>query len=252
MLNKKKKNLQHKSTEVWNEYYKSQQKGDTSGNEYPSEGLVRHISNLRKNNNKFDYFNDAGVENKIRSNFKGKALEIGFGNLTNLRMVKKKGFDCYGLEVSENSVKRSKQYIKNKKIKNIKTYLWQPSKIPFKNNSFDLVYGMQCIYYNLDFEFFLEEVRRVLKKNGNFIFSFFSDKHHYTTKYSEKVDTKKNLIRWSSKHPNKRIRYAILYQPKSKVHLKSLFKKFRKVKISTYEHDDLPIFQSWWYISGIK
>ena len=111
MLNKKKKNLQHKSTEVWNEYYKSQQKGDTSGNEYPSEGLVRHISNLRKNNNKFDYFNDAGVENKIRSNFKGKALEIGFGNLTNLRMVKKKGFDCYGLEVSENSVKRSKQYI---------------------------------------------------------------------------------------------------------------------------------------------
>ena len=224
MLNKKKKNLQHKSTEVWNEYYKSQQKGDTSGNEYPSEGLVRHISNLRKNNNKFDYFNDAGVENKIRSNFKGKALEIGFGNLTNLRMVKKKGFDCYGLEVSENSVKRSKQYIKNKKIKNIKTYLWQPSKIPFKNNSFDLVYGMQCIYYNLDFEFFLEEVRRVLKKNGNFIFSFFSDKHHYTTKYSEKVDSKKNLIRWSSKHPNKRIRYAILYQPKSKVHLKSLFK----------------------------
>ena len=41
MLNKKKKNLQHKSTEVWNEYYKSQQKdakpeaskGDTKKNE---------------------------------------------------------------------------------------------------------------------------------------------------------------------------------------------------------------------------
>ena len=42
-----------------------------------------------------DYFNDAGIETKIRSNFKGKALEIGFGNLTNLRMVKKKGFNCY-------------------------------------------------------------------------------------------------------------------------------------------------------------
>ena len=252
MLNKNKKNMQDISTRVWNNYYKSQQAGDTSGNEYPCEGLVRFISNLRKNRNKFDYFNDAGVETKIRSNFKGKALEIGFGNLTNLRMVKEKGFNCYGLEVSENSVKRSKLFIKNKKLKNIRTKLWKPSKIPFKNDSFDLVYGMQCIYYNLDLEFFLKEVNRVLKKNGNFIFSFFSDRHDYTTKYSEVVNKKKNLIRWSGKHPNKRIRYAILYQPKSKSHLKSLFKKFRKVKISTYEHDDIPVFQSWWYISGIK
>lgn len=244
--------LQKKSTTVWNDYYRSQQKGDTSGNEYPSEGLVRFISNLRKNNNKFEYFNDTGVENKIRSNFKGKALEIGFGNLTNLRMVQKKGFDCYGLEVSENSVKRSKQFIKNKKLKNIKTELWEPSKIPFEDDNFELVYGMQCIYYNLEFEFFLKEVHRVLKKNGRFIFSFFSNRHHYTTKYSEKIKGKKNLIRWSSKHPNKRIRYAVLYQPKSKMHLKKLFKKFRKVSISTYEHDDLPIFQSWWYISGTK
>ncbi len=252
MLSDIKKKLQDKSTNVWNDYYKSQQKGDTSGNEYPSEGLIRFISNLRKNDNKFDYFNDAGIENKIRSNYKGNALEIGFGNLTNLRMVQKKGFKCHGLEVSENSVKRSRLFIKNKKLKNIKTDLWIPSKIPFKNNTFDLVYGMQCVYYNLDFEFFLNEVFRVLKKNGNFMFSFFSNKHHYNTKYSEKVNVKKNLIRWSSRHPNKRIRYAVLYQPKSKNHLKLLFKKFRKLKISTYEHDDLPIFQSWWYVSGKK
>ena len=111
---------------------------------------------------------------------------------------------------------------------------------------------MQCVYYNLDFEFFLNEVFRVLKKNGNFMFSFFSNKHHYNTKYSENVNVKKNLISWSSRHPNKRIRYAVLYQPKSKNHLKLLFKKFRKLKISTYEHDDLPIFQSWWYVSGKK
>ena len=88
-------------------------------------------------------------------------------------MVQKKGFKCHGLEVSENSVKRSRLFIKNKKLKNIKTDLWIPSKIPFKNNTFDLVYGMQCVYYNLDFEFFLNEVFRVLKKNGNFMFSFF-------------------------------------------------------------------------------
>ena len=119
------KKLQDKSTNVWNDYYKSQQKGDTSGNEYPTEGLIRFISNLRKNYNKFDYFNDPAIENKIRSNYKGNALEIGFGNLTNLRMVQKKGFKCHGLEVSENSVKRSRLFIKNKKLKNIKTDLWK-------------------------------------------------------------------------------------------------------------------------------
>ena len=51
MLSDTKNKLQNKSTNVWNDYYKSQQKGDTSGNEYPSEGLIRFISNLRKNDN---------------------------------------------------------------------------------------------------------------------------------------------------------------------------------------------------------
>ena len=251
-INPQKKNyLQNITSNIWNEYYVSQQSGVWVGNEYPTEPLIRYISNLRKSpSNKLAYFDDAGKELNLKRNFKGQALEIGFGTIANLLFLKSKGFSCKGLEVSENSVERSKQYIKNNNIKKIQTYLWKDSKtIPFKDNSFDLIVGLQCVYYNLEFDIFLKEIKRVLKPNGKFFFSFFSNRHDYI-KYTDTVDLKKNLVKWSSNHPNKRIRGSVLYQPKDKKHLKKIFHKFKKLRIFTYEFDQLPLFQSWWYISG--
>ena len=109
--------------------------------------------------------------------------------------------------------------------------------------------GLQCVYYNLDFQAFLKEIKRVLKPDGKFFFSFFSDKHDYI-KYTDIVDSRKNLVKWSNKHPNKRIRGSVLFQPKDKKHLKKIFKDFKKTQIFTYEFDQLPLFQSWWYING--
>lgn len=249
----KKKNLQKFTSNIWNEYYISQQKGNWVGNEYPTEPLIRYISNLRKHpKNKVAYFNDAGKELNIKKNFKGNALEIGFGTLANLLFLKKKGFKCKGLEVSSNSVERAERYIKENNIKNIKTYLWNKDKIiPFKENSFDLIVGLQCVYYNLDFDMFLKEIKRVLKPGGRFFFSFFSNNHDYI-KYTDVVDNNKNLVKWNNKHPNKRIRGSVLFQPKNKKHLKKIFKDFKKIQIFTYEFDQLPLFQSWWYINGLN
>ena len=90
---------------------------------------------------------------------------------------------------------------------------------------------------------FFNEVFQSPKKKRKFYVFFFQTNIITIQNILKKVNVKKNLIRWSSRHPNKRIRYAVsFYQPKSKNHLKLLFKKFRKLKISTYEHDDLPIF----------
>tara|TARA_A100001037_G_C15058451_1_gene593529 strand:+ start:312 stop:1079 length:768 start_codon:yes stop_codon:yes gene_type:complete len=246
-------NQQNITSNIWNDYYVSQEKGNWVGNQYPTEPLIRYISNLRKSpTNKLKYFNDTGREIKLKKNFHGKALEIGFGTLANLIFLNEKGFKCSGLEVSKNSVMRSQNYIKENKIKNIQTFLWENSpNIPFPANSFDMVVGLQCVYYNLNFNQFLSEVRRILKPNGKFFFSFFSDKHDYI-KYIDVVDKKNNLIKWNKNHPNKRIRGSVLFQPKNKKHLLSLFKNFRKKKIFTYEFDQLPLFQSWWYINGIK
>ncbi len=235
---------------IWNKYYQDFEDGDWLGNQYPNEFLVRYVSNLRKKNDIKNYFNDKGEEIELKKNFKGKALEIGFGGLANLLMLSAKGFDSTGIEVSENSVKRSNTYIKKKKIKKIKTLKWDKnSKISFKDNTFDLVIGLQCIYYNTDIKYVIQEVRRILKKDGNFIFSFFSNKHGYMN-YIDHVD--KNIIKWSSKHPNKRIVDSEHYHVKSKAHLLKLFSDFKSKKVFTFETDQLPIFQSWWYINGKK
>lgn len=246
-------NHQNKTSNIWNDYYVSQEIGNWVGNQYPTEPLIRYISNLRKSPvNKLQYFNDVGREIKLKKNFHGKALEIGFGTLANLIFLKDKGFKCTGIEVSKNSVMRSQNYIKQNRIKNIQTLYWENSpKMPFASSSFDIVVGLQCVYYNLNFNEFLSEVKRILKPNGKFFFSFFSDRHDYI-KYIDIVDRKKNLIKWSKNHPNKRIRESVLFQPKNKKHLMSLFKNFKNKKIFTYEFDQLPLFQSWWYINGVK
>jgi SAM-dependent methyltransferase len=247
------KNLQRTTSNIWNNYYKSQQNGDWVGNNYPTEPLIRFISNLRKDpKNKKKYFMDEGKEIKIRSNFSGKALEIGFGTLANLLFLKKKGFSCTGLEVSKDSVLRAKKFIMKNKINKIKTMLWKNSPtLPFKNSSFTIIVGLQCVYYNLDIKKFIKEVKRVLRPGGIFFFSFFSNKHEYI-KYSDVVNRKLNLIKWSNEHPNYRIRGSVLFQAQTKNRLKILFKAFKKVKIFTYEFDQLPMFQSWWYINGKK
>ena len=64
------------------------------------------------------------------------------------------------------------------------------------------------------------------------------------------MDRKKNLVKWNNKHPNKRIRGSVLFQPKNKDHLRKIFKNFNNLRIFTYEFDQLPLFQSWWYIHG--
>lgn len=249
----KNKDVPSRTSKIWDKYYKSFDKKNLwVGNQYPNEPLVRFISNLRKKNNKIDYFKDHGKGFAIKNNFSGKALEIGFGGLANLLMLKNKGFDCTGIEVSEDAVIKSKKYLKKNQIKKIRTMKVNDlSKIPFANNKFDLIVGLQCIYYNLEIEKVIKEVNRVLTKDGRFIFSFFSNNHEYM-KYTEVLNEKKNIIKWSTKHPNKRIIGSELIYIKNKTALKNKFKYFKEIKIFTYEFDQLPLFQSWWYITGKK
>ena len=96
------KNKKKNSTTIWNKYYEDFEKGDWLGNQYPNEFLIRFVSNLRKKYTTKDYFKDIGKEIKLKKNFNGNALEIGFGGLANLIMLRSKGFNCNGIEVSEN------------------------------------------------------------------------------------------------------------------------------------------------------
>ena len=244
------KEMQLHSTDACNKNYERYEKGNWIGIQYPTEVLVSFVSNLRKYDVSAEtYFQDCGKERSIRNNFSGRALEIGFGSIANLTMIRDKGFECYGLEVSKEAVIRGEKTMAEKGIKDIKLQFWEPHLIPFERDYFSLIFGMQSIYYNLDLEAVVDEVFRVLKSGGNFLFSFFSERHGYM-KYIQPVQ--EGIVRFGTNHPNPRLRGLYLRFLKSPEELKILFANFKDVKIFTVESDQNPIFTSWSYVTGIK
>ena len=241
------------SRRVWDDYYKSFEDGSV-GCLYPSESLVRVVSTIRKgiHLDSSSYFDVQGSENSIRSNFSGRALELGFGHLSNLRMMRDKGFACTGLEVSQDSVDRANAQLMASKEPGIDVSFWSDlTKLPFDNSTFDFVYGLQCIYYNVDITNIISEVHRILKPGGHFAFSFFSNDHDYT-KFIDVLQDKDNyqVVAWSKDHPSYRIRGAVLAQPKSEECLLNLFSSFSNTRIFREESTFSPLFESWWFIYG--
>lgn len=245
--------MKNNSIDIWNKYYQSIQEGAV-GNLYPNEPLIRIVSTIKKGIN-FDntYYEDEGEEQSNRFGFEGKALEIGFGHVANLKMLQDKGFTPFGIEVSQESVNRAKKTLELDNYSNISVDLWKPPYLQFDDNSFDLICGLQCIYYNDNLSLVIEEIFRCLKPSGFFAFSFFSLNHDYM-KYIDFIQEFDlyNHVKWSDNHPNYRIRGSKLSQPKSKDHLKKLFSQFKNIRVFTEESDFAPMYNSWWYIYGKK
>ncbi len=241
--------LQDKTIEVWDNLYLSYEKGKPLGILYPTEALVIFIATQKKPKSLGGYFDDKGKEYSVRNAFSGNALEIGFGSIANLKMVEEKGYKCYGLEVSSEAVRRGKKQLKNEGLETIKLAHWNPTKIPFPDNFFSLVYGLQCIYYNLKINKVIKEVERVLSPGGVFLFSFFSTSHTYM----DYINSVSGVIsRWSKNHPNPRLRGCYFIQPQSKNELAEWFSDFKDVRVFTTESDQTLLFESWWYVSGNK
>jgi SAM-dependent methyltransferase len=251
MSTKKNQNL---ATKVWDDYYKSIEDGPV-GNLYPNENLVRIVSTVRKGIS-FDakaFFGDAGNENKNRTKFSGRCLELGFGHVSNLMMMQAKGFEAHGLEVSPEAVIRGRDRLESEGKEDIPLEHWNPNLIPFPDGNFSFVYGLQCIYYCLELNEVISEIFRVLEPGGHFAFSFFSDRHEYM-KYIDILEEKDNfdVVRWSDTHPNPRIRHSPLVRVRSAEDLKRLFGEASESRVFTEETDFSPTFNSWWYIYGKK
>ena len=244
--------LQLQTTNVWDKYYCDYEEGNAIGIEYPTEALIRYVSNMRKSTFDADeYFNDKGQERSLKTGFDGRVLELGFGTIANLHMVANKGFqELYGLEVSEEAVRRGRMRLAELGIdEKIKLEPWIPVELPFNDNDFSLIYGLQCIYYNLEIEKLISEIFRALKPGGTFMFSFFSTNHGYMKMLQE---VEPNIYQWSNNHKNKRLIGACFRQPKSREELVDWFSRFEDIHVFVHETDQLPVYQSWWYITGRK
>lgn len=97
---------------------------------------------------------------------KGKWLDVGCddGSWTK-RISNSKKIDWYGIEVVESRARLAKANGIKVKLSSVET------KFPFKENTFNLVHSNQVIEHLFNLDFFIAEIKRVLKPGGVLVIS---------------------------------------------------------------------------------
>ena len=140
----------------WQKFYKDFFKNDFQ--KWPCEPLIRII------NGKY-------LKYKINKKTNIKVLDVGCGFGNNLLLFNNKKNKLYGTEVTTKTAKLTKDYLKSINIE-AEIVKGTNSKLPFKNNFFDILISINTIHYektNKDILKSLKEYNRVLKKNGKVI-----------------------------------------------------------------------------------
>lgn len=95
-----------------------------------------------------------------------KVLDIGCFDGRESYLIKKQGNEVYGIDRMKDAVKQAEK----KGIKVVRLDI-EKNKWPFEKNSFDIVLAADIIEHLVDTDSFLENVKKVLKKDGRLIIS---------------------------------------------------------------------------------
>jgi len=99
--------------------------------------------------------------------YKGKKiLEVGVGAGTDFLQWVRLGAKAYGIDLTEEGIENVKKRLKIYKLKAKELKKADCENIPYKDNSFDLVYSWGVIHHTPDTEKALSEIIRVCKKGG--------------------------------------------------------------------------------------
>lgn len=106
----------------------------------------------------------ANIKNK-------KILELGCGGGQCSIFLSKNGAICDGIDISENQIKYAKNIAEHNSVKINYRIGTGENLRAYKNNEFDIVLAVFSIQYIKNLSKSLNEINRVLKKGGKFIFS---------------------------------------------------------------------------------
>jgi len=95
-------------------------------------------------------------------------LDLGCGSGRHVVLLAKEGFDIYGIDISKEGIKLTKQHLKELKLKAKLKKASCYKKFPFEDNFFDAVISIQVIHHNYieKIRYCISEIERVLKPNG--------------------------------------------------------------------------------------
>lgn len=97
-------------------------------------------------------------------------LDIGCGGGININRMAKDAKKVYGIDYSIESVKLSKKvnekFIEEQKVEIIEGNV---EKLPFEDNTFDIVTAFETVYFWPNIEKCFGEVKRILKQGGTFL-----------------------------------------------------------------------------------
>jgi ubiquinone/menaquinone biosynthesis C-methylase UbiE len=123
-----------------------------------------------------------------------KILDIGCGSGRNLLPFAKSGFQCFGIDFSEEMLKFASQSAKQNKIKLGLKYGWA-QKIPFPTNSFDYALSIALLHHlkKEDHLHALQEMLRVLKPEGIGLVTVWN---HFNPKFWKFLLKKEAFVPW--------------------------------------------------------
>jgi len=143
-MNEMKRSDIPKDSSEWDAYYQETQ----------TEKLPWYITNL-----------DHDLDNEIKSRnlSKGRFLDLGTGPGTQASQLAKRGFDVTGADLSESAIEKAK------KLSNEVNFVaddFLNSKLP--DNGFDFIFDRGCfhLFDNSRRPNYLEQIKRILDKNG--------------------------------------------------------------------------------------
>ncbi len=132
--------------------------------------IAEHYHNWRTKINPKGYIFNEHLEMpgmlKLLGNVKEKKiLDFGCGTGIYSKILKNKGADVKGFDISPGMLKIAKRYVNNVEFR-----LGKGNNIPF-NEKFDIVFASLVLEHINNWDEVFKEVKKVLKKDGYFIFS---------------------------------------------------------------------------------
>ena len=180
-------------------------------NYFKKKGGDLYLERAKKKIKNFNLNEDLLIKfiKKIKNNIK-YILDIGCSSGDKLAWISQNfNLKCYGVDPSVNAIKECKK-------KNIKCKVGTADKIPFSDNSFDLVvFDFSLMYFdNALLTKIVNEVYRVIKKKSYIlIHDYYSKQTKYIQfKHNKKINVRKldnsSLFLW---HPNIKLKKKIIY-----------------------------------------